>query len=122
MLKYTYAGHPLLIADEQGNALGVVVAEALACGRPVLISNQVNIWPEIERIPITSIKEGARALKARQRNWGLWSLAHFRRAQLIQDLLPHVGIKPLVFPAPVPAAIRWQTPPPTAIRTAAPFP
>jgi len=28
---------------------GVVVAEALACGRPVLISNQVNIWPEIEQ-------------------------------------------------------------------------
>ncbi len=27
---------------------GVVVAEALACGRPVLISDQVNIWPEIE--------------------------------------------------------------------------
>jgi len=28
---------------------GVVVAESLACGRPVLISNQVNIWPEIEQ-------------------------------------------------------------------------
>jgi glycosyltransferase involved in cell wall biosynthesis len=28
---------------------GVVVAEALACGRPVLISDQVNIWPEIEQ-------------------------------------------------------------------------
>ena len=27
---------------------GVVVAEALSCGRPVLISNQVNIWQEIE--------------------------------------------------------------------------
>jgi len=26
---------------------GVVVAEALACGRAVLISEQVNIWPEI---------------------------------------------------------------------------
>ncbi len=26
---------------------GVVVAEALACGKPVLISNQVNIWREI---------------------------------------------------------------------------
>lgn len=26
---------------------GVVVAEALACGRPVLISDQVNIWPDI---------------------------------------------------------------------------
>jgi len=27
---------------------GIVVAEALACGIPVLISNQVNIWREIE--------------------------------------------------------------------------
>jgi glycosyltransferase involved in cell wall biosynthesis len=25
-----------------------VVAEALACGKPVLISNKVNIWREIE--------------------------------------------------------------------------
>jgi glycosyltransferase involved in cell wall biosynthesis len=27
---------------------GIAVAEALACGKPVLISNQVNIWREIE--------------------------------------------------------------------------
>lgn len=27
---------------------GIVVAEAMACGRPVLISNKVNIWREIE--------------------------------------------------------------------------
>jgi glycosyltransferase involved in cell wall biosynthesis len=27
---------------------GVVVVEALACGKPVLISNKVNIWREIE--------------------------------------------------------------------------
>lgn len=27
---------------------GVAVAEALACGRPVLISNKVNIWREVE--------------------------------------------------------------------------
>src|SRR5690606_1054302 len=26
---------------------GVVVAEALACGKPVLISNKVNIWREV---------------------------------------------------------------------------
>jgi glycosyltransferase involved in cell wall biosynthesis len=26
---------------------GIVVAEALACGKPVLISNQVNIWREV---------------------------------------------------------------------------
>jgi len=28
---------------------GIAVVEALAVGRPVLISNQVNIWPEIEQ-------------------------------------------------------------------------
>ncbi|HEX3662188.1 MAG TPA: glycosyltransferase [Acidobacteriaceae bacterium] len=27
---------------------GIVVAESLAAGRPVLISNQVNIWPDIQ--------------------------------------------------------------------------
>ena len=27
---------------------GIVVAEALGCGKPVLISNRVNIWREIE--------------------------------------------------------------------------
>lgn len=27
---------------------GIVVAEALACGKPVLISNKVNIWHEVE--------------------------------------------------------------------------
>jgi glycosyltransferase involved in cell wall biosynthesis len=27
---------------------GIVVAEALGCGRPVLISNKVNIWREVE--------------------------------------------------------------------------
>lgn len=28
---------------------GVIVAEALACGRPVIVSDQVNIAPEVER-------------------------------------------------------------------------
>lgn len=28
---------------------GVVVAEALACARPALISDQVNVWPEIQQ-------------------------------------------------------------------------
>jgi glycosyltransferase involved in cell wall biosynthesis len=36
-----------ILPSHQEN-FGVVVAESLACGRPVLISNQVNIWPEIE--------------------------------------------------------------------------
>jgi glycosyltransferase involved in cell wall biosynthesis len=37
----------MILPSHQEN-FGVVVAEALACGRPVLISNQVNLWPQIE--------------------------------------------------------------------------
>jgi glycosyltransferase involved in cell wall biosynthesis len=37
-----------ILPSHQEN-FGVVVAEALACGRPALISNRVNIWPEIEQ-------------------------------------------------------------------------
>jgi glycosyltransferase involved in cell wall biosynthesis len=37
-----------ILPSHQEN-FGVAVAEALACGRPVLISNQVNIWQEIEQ-------------------------------------------------------------------------
>jgi len=37
-----------ILPSHQEN-FGVVVAESLAAGRPVLISNQVNIWREIEQ-------------------------------------------------------------------------
>ena len=36
-----------ILPSHQEN-FGIAVAEALACGRPVLISDQVNIAPEIE--------------------------------------------------------------------------
>jgi glycosyltransferase involved in cell wall biosynthesis len=36
------------LPSEQEN-FGVAVAEAMACGVPVLVSDQVEIWPEIER-------------------------------------------------------------------------
>ena len=36
-----------ILPSHQEN-FGIAVAEALACGRPVLISNKVNIWREIE--------------------------------------------------------------------------
>jgi glycosyltransferase involved in cell wall biosynthesis len=37
----------LVLPSHQEN-FGVVVAEALAAGRPVLISDQVNIWREVQ--------------------------------------------------------------------------
>ena len=41
------ASEVFVLPSHQEN-FGIVVAEALACGVPVLISNQVNIWREIQ--------------------------------------------------------------------------
>lgn len=41
-----YASETFVLPSHQEN-FGIAVAEALGCSRPVLISDQVNIWPEI---------------------------------------------------------------------------
>lgn len=43
-----YAADVFVLPSHQEN-FGIAVAEALACGLPVLISNKVNIWREIEK-------------------------------------------------------------------------
>lgn len=55
------------------------------------------VWPDVEEIAIESIGDGAKKLRERGRNWALCSSAHHRRAQLIQDKLPHYPKKPLPF-------------------------
>lgn len=42
-----YAAEAFVLPSHQEN-FGIAVAEALGCGLPVLISNKVNIWREIE--------------------------------------------------------------------------
>jgi len=42
-----YGAEAFILTSHQEN-FGIAVVEALACGKPVLISNQVNIWREIE--------------------------------------------------------------------------
>jgi len=42
-----YAAELFCLPSHQEN-FGIAVAEALACGKPVLISNKVNIWREVE--------------------------------------------------------------------------
>ena len=41
-----YCSEGLILPSHQEN-FGIVVAEALACGKPVLLSNKVNTWREI---------------------------------------------------------------------------
>jgi 23S rRNA (cytidine2498-2'-O)-methyltransferase len=63
-----------------------------------------NIWHDPQMISIASIADGAKKLRALQRNWALYACRLHRRARLIQEQLPHVSAKPLVFPKPAPTA------------------
>ena len=63
-----------------------------------------NIWHEPVFIPIRSIGDGAKKLRAIQRNWALVSTDHHRRAELIRQQLPPVGVRPFVFGSPLPVA------------------
>lgn len=42
-----YSAEAFVLSSHQEN-FGIAVVEAMACGTPVLISNQINIWREIE--------------------------------------------------------------------------
>lgn len=56
----------------------------------------------VQEIPITSIGDGAKKLKAQARNWALYSVNHHRRAELIQKELPHYPTRPIAFLHPRP--------------------
>jgi 23S rRNA (cytidine2498-2'-O)-methyltransferase len=63
-----------------------------------------NVWYDVQELPVPSIGQAAKALRAIQRNWALHDYAHHRRAALIVETLPKVSAKPLVFGTPAPAA------------------
>ncbi|MBF0268509.1 MAG: hypothetical protein HQL44_07945 [Alphaproteobacteria bacterium] len=63
-----------------------------------------NIWLQPELIPVASIGQAVKELKARGRNWAATAFHLHRRTQLILDQLPKVSAKPLVFPTPAPTA------------------
>src|ERR1700720_4552095 len=68
---------------------------ALAPGPARQIAWVAYVWHGPRGIPIVSIADGARALRAIQRNWGLYAFGLDGRASLIGDRLPHVSAKPL---------------------------
>ena len=64
-------------------------------GRPV--AWVANVWQDPMFIPIESIGDAAKKLRAIQRNWALYPFALHRRSALIVEKLPKVSAKPLVF-------------------------
>lgn len=68
---------------------------------PPMIWAQMTAY-ELEAISIASIGDGVKKLKALGRNWGLFTVAHHRRAQLIQEELPKFNQKPIPFRHPLP--------------------
>jgi 23S rRNA (cytidine2498-2'-O)-methyltransferase len=55
-------------------------------------------------LPVESVGKAAQALRDIQRNWAMYAPVHHRRAALIQERLPHVSAKPIVFPGAAPTA------------------
>lgn len=76
---------------------------ALSLDPPVASAWALDIWDAPQEVPAPSIKAGADALRAVQRNWSLVPLLHHRRATLIEARLPPVKARPLVFPEPAPS-------------------
>ena len=49
-----------------------------------------------------SIGDASSKLREIQRNWASYQFTNFRRAQLIQDKLPYINLKPRTFPTKIP--------------------
>jgi 23S rRNA (cytidine2498-2'-O)-methyltransferase len=64
----------------------------------------LEVWDAPREVPAPSIKAGADALRAIQRNWALVPGARHRRAKLIEARLPPVKARPLLFPEAAPSA------------------
>ncbi len=97
-------GHEADLLAELGEVMGVYGRVVLAAGPPRPAAWAQNLWLEPMAIDIASIGEGAKALRALQRNWAPYAFHLHRRTQLIQDRLPSVSAKPLSFPSPPPKA------------------
>ena len=77
---------------------------ALSPDPPVPVAWALDIWTDRREIAVTSVKAGANSLRAMQRNWSAYPVAHFRRLALIQNQLPPVKAPLLVFPTVAPTA------------------
>ncbi len=93
-----------LKAELGDRVLDVYGELVLASGSAQPVAWAANVWHAPARIPIASIGDAAKKLRAVQRNWALYPHLHHRRAALIAEKLPKVSAKPLAFGTPVPTA------------------
>jgi 23S rRNA (cytidine2498-2'-O)-methyltransferase len=77
---------------------------ALSPDAPAPSAWALEAWTAPREIAVPSVKAGADALRAIQRNWACYAAAHHRRSTLIAERLPPVKAKPLAFPEAAPAA------------------
>ena len=95
-------------AEELDHELGGADARhgrlLIASGPPRPAAWAANVWLDPQEIAIASISDAAAKLRAIQRNWAAYAPRLHRRAMLIQEQLPKVSAKPLVFGTPPPAA------------------
>lgn len=93
------------LQTELGNAVRETHGRLiLADGPEQPVAWCANVWRQPQRLHISSIGDAAKQLRAMQRNWALYSVAHHRRAALIEEKLPSVSARPLAFGAPAPTA------------------
>ena len=95
-------------AEELDHELGGAGARhgrlLIASGPPRRAAWAANVWLDPQEIPIVSISDAVAKLRAIQRNWAPYTPRLYRRAMLVQEQLPKVSAKPLVFGSPPPAA------------------
>ena len=76
----------------------------IAAGAPRPAAWAANVWLDPQEIRVVSISDAAAKLRAIQRNWAVYAPVLHRRAMLIQEQLPKVSGRPLVFGTPAPTA------------------
>ena len=101
-------GFETALADELYRA-GVAIDAwhgrlALSPDPPMAAAWALDTWTAAQEFSVASIKGGADALRAIQRNWSSYAVGHHRRMALIEGRLPPVKARKLVFPEPAPAS------------------
>jgi 23S rRNA (cytidine2498-2'-O)-methyltransferase len=94
--------------EELAHELGAVERRhgrlLIAAGAPRPSAWAANVWLDPREIRVASIGDAAAKLRAIQRNWAAYAPLLHRRATLIEERLPTVSARPLVFGTPPPAA------------------